>query len=118
LKGKTLVALGRRQQKKKKTAAAAAAAIELRACCGVGEHWVLGKSSEFFESLVLGPMRKKNCAETLFLTATRAFFLCVLIIFSSFSSQFTKLCLSSVIDDGIDEIFCHRDNMPVRGEAG
>ncbi len=34
------MALGRRQQKKKKTAAAA---IELRACCGVGEHWVLGK---------------------------------------------------------------------------
>ncbi len=45
MKGKTLVALGRRQQKKKKTvvAAVAAAAIELRACCGVGEHWVLGK---------------------------------------------------------------------------
>jgi hypothetical protein len=42
VKGKTLVALGRRQQKKKKTAAAAAT-IELRACCGVGEHWVLGK---------------------------------------------------------------------------
>jgi hypothetical protein len=40
VKGKTLVALGRRQQKKK---TAAAAAIELRACCGVGEHWVLGK---------------------------------------------------------------------------
>ncbi len=40
MKGKTLVALGRRQQKKKKTAAAT---IELRACCGVGEHWVLGK---------------------------------------------------------------------------
>jgi len=40
VKGKTLVALGRRQQKKKK---AAAAAIELRACYGVGEHWVLGK---------------------------------------------------------------------------
>jgi len=38
------VALGRRQWKKKKTAAAATAvAIELRACCGVGEHWVLGK---------------------------------------------------------------------------
>ncbi len=34
------MALGRRQQKKK---TAAAAAIELRACCGVGEHWVLGK---------------------------------------------------------------------------
>jgi hypothetical protein len=43
VKGKTLVALGRRQQKKKKTAVAAAAAIELRAYCGVGEHWVLGK---------------------------------------------------------------------------
>jgi len=40
VKGKTLVALGRRQQKKKK---AVAAAIELRACYGVGEHWVLGK---------------------------------------------------------------------------
>ncbi len=37
------MALGRRQQKMKKTAAAVAAAIELRACCGVGEHWVLGK---------------------------------------------------------------------------
>ncbi len=39
------MALGRRQQKKKKTvvAAVAAAAIELRACYGVGEHWVLGK---------------------------------------------------------------------------
>jgi len=35
VKGKTLVALGRRQQKKKKTTAAI---IELRACCGVGEH--------------------------------------------------------------------------------
>jgi hypothetical protein len=43
VKGKTLVALGRRQQKKKKTATAAAAAIKLRACYGVGEHWVLGK---------------------------------------------------------------------------
>jgi hypothetical protein len=43
VKGKTLVALGRRQQKKKKTAAAVAATIELRACCGVSEHWVLGK---------------------------------------------------------------------------
>jgi hypothetical protein len=43
VKGKTLVALGRRQKKKKKTAIAAAAAIEPRACCGVGEHWVLGK---------------------------------------------------------------------------
>jgi hypothetical protein len=43
VKGKTLVALGRRQQKKKKTAAVAAATIELRVCCGVGEHWVLGK---------------------------------------------------------------------------
>ncbi len=41
MKGKTLVALGRRQHKKKKTAAAAA--IELKACCGVSEHWVLGK---------------------------------------------------------------------------
>jgi len=40
VKGKTLVALGRKQQKKKKTAVAA---IEMRACCGVGEHWVLGK---------------------------------------------------------------------------
>ncbi len=37
------MALGRRQQKKKKTIAATTAAIELRACCGVGEHWVLGK---------------------------------------------------------------------------
>jgi len=44
VKGKTLVALGRKQQKKKKTTAAAAlASIELRACSGVGEHWVLGK---------------------------------------------------------------------------
>jgi hypothetical protein len=43
VKGKTLVALGRRQQKKKKTTTAATATIELRACCGVGEHWVLGK---------------------------------------------------------------------------
>jgi hypothetical protein len=43
VKGKTLVALGRRQQKKKKIATVAVAAIELRACCGVGEHWVLGK---------------------------------------------------------------------------
>jgi len=43
VKGKTLVALGRRQQKKKKTIAATAVAIELRACCGVGEHWVVGK---------------------------------------------------------------------------
>jgi hypothetical protein len=42
VKGKTLVALGRRQQKKK-TAAVAATTIELRACCGVGENWVLGK---------------------------------------------------------------------------
>jgi len=36
------VALGRRQQKKK-IATTTVAAIELRACCGVGEHWVLGK---------------------------------------------------------------------------
>ncbi len=53
------MALGRRQQKKKKIAAAAAVTIELRACCGVGEHWVLGKKSEFFGSFVLGPMKKK-----------------------------------------------------------
>ncbi len=37
------MALGRRQQKKKKSAVVVAVAIELRACCGVGEHWVLGK---------------------------------------------------------------------------
>ncbi len=37
------MALGRRQQKKKKTVATTATAIELRACYGVGEHWVLGK---------------------------------------------------------------------------
>jgi hypothetical protein len=43
VKGKTLVALGRRQQKKKKTTTITIIAIELRACCGVGEHWVLGK---------------------------------------------------------------------------
>ncbi len=43
MKGKTLVALGRRQQKKKKTTAVTATTIELRVCCGVGEHWVLGK---------------------------------------------------------------------------
>jgi len=43
VKGKTLVALGRRQQKKKKIAAAVATTIELKACYGVGEHWVLGK---------------------------------------------------------------------------
>jgi hypothetical protein len=43
VKGKTLVALGRKQQKKKKTTTTTVATIELRACCGVGEHWVLGK---------------------------------------------------------------------------
>jgi hypothetical protein len=42
-------------------------------------------SQEFFGSLVLGPMRRKYFAETLLLTVTRAFFLRVLVMFSSFS---------------------------------